>query len=401
MTEPTGENPLTDSPVAAPSPARPRPPVHGDLTQGPILKTLLLFSIPTLISNLLQTLNGTINAIWVGRLIGNSALAATANANLVMFLLFAAVFGFGMATTVRVGHAFGAGDVVGARRVIGTGLGFCLMVSAVVGIAGSLLARPLLHALATPAASLEEALAYLRVVFITFPLATLSLVVSMGLRGAGDAKTPLYAMILTVLVDAALNPLLIRGAGPVPGLGIAGSAMATAFANALGSAFMIARAYARALPLRLGRGELRYLLPAREELGFVLAKGLPMGAQMLLISSAGLVMVGLVNREGMMMAAAYGASLQIWNYLQMPSFAISSAVSAMVAQNVGAGNHLRVGRITRAGVFSNIAFTTAMSSLIVLGAHPLLVLFLGSGSPAVPLASHMQLIVTWSFVLVG
>ena len=71
-------------------------PVRGDLTQGPILRTLLLFSIPTLLSNLLQTLNGSVNAMWVGRLIGEDALAATANANIVMFLVFASVFGFGI-----------------------------------------------------------------------------------------------------------------------------------------------------------------------------------------------------------------------------------------------------------------------------------------------------------------
>ena len=86
----------------------PRARLRGDLTQGPILKTLLVFSVPTLIANVLQTLNGSINAVWVGRLIGESALAATANANVIMFLMFAAVFGFGMATTVRIGQHFGA-----------------------------------------------------------------------------------------------------------------------------------------------------------------------------------------------------------------------------------------------------------------------------------------------------
>jgi len=77
------------------------------------------------LSNVLQTLNGSINAIWVGRLLGESALAATANANVVMFLLFAAVFGFGMATTVRVGQYFGARDIDAARRTFGAGIGFC------------------------------------------------------------------------------------------------------------------------------------------------------------------------------------------------------------------------------------------------------------------------------------
>ena len=81
---------------------------HRDLTKGPILSTLLIFSAPTLASNILQALNGSVNSIWVGQLLGDSALAATANANVVMFLVFAAVFGFGMAATVKVGQAFGA-----------------------------------------------------------------------------------------------------------------------------------------------------------------------------------------------------------------------------------------------------------------------------------------------------
>ena len=73
-----------------------------DLTSGPILATLVVFAAPTLLGNVLQTLNGTINAIWVGRMLGESALAATANANIIMFLVFSAVFGFSMAATVRI-----------------------------------------------------------------------------------------------------------------------------------------------------------------------------------------------------------------------------------------------------------------------------------------------------------
>jgi Na+-driven multidrug efflux pump len=106
--------------------------------------------VPTLVANLLQTLNGTVNSIWVGRLIGNSALAATANVNIVMFLTMAAVFGFGMATTVRVGQHFGARDIGAARATFGTGVGFCLIISCVVGLAGRLLAAPLLDVLGTP-----------------------------------------------------------------------------------------------------------------------------------------------------------------------------------------------------------------------------------------------------------
>ncbi|SLJ86615.1 MATE family efflux transporter [Novosphingobium mathurense] len=374
---------------------------RGDLTQGPILRTLLLFSLPMLLSNVLQTLNGSINTIWVGRLLGESALAATANANLVMFLVIAATIGLGMATTVRVGQHFGARDIQALRATFGTGLGLCMALSAVTGALGWIFSPALLNALATPEASVKEALAYLRVIFVTVPFGVMSMVISMALRGAGDSRTPLYAMILTVMLDIVLNPLLIMGLGPVPSLGIAGSAMATAFANFSGTLFQIRQIYRKDLPLRLRGAELRYVFPRSEELRYIVTKGVPMGAQMLLFSSAGVIMIGLVNREGLNAAAAYGASLQLWNYLQMPAFAVGSAVSAMVAQTLGAGNHARVGAVTRVGVLSNLAMTTTLAAIIVLADHPLLALFLGGNSPAMPIAERIQLICTCAYLFMS
>jgi putative MATE family efflux protein len=373
----------------------------GDFTSGDILRPMLAFSVPTLMSNILQTLNGTINAIWVGQLVGERGLAATANANIVMFLLFSVVFGFGMATTIRVGHAFGARQIDAARRAFGSGLGFCVIVATGAGVLGWLLAAPLLAVLSTPAQIMDLAYSYLRIIFLTMPLGAISLMAAQGLRGVGNSKLPFQCMVLTVAIDAVLNPLLIRGLGPVPGLGIAGSALATAFANASGAAVMIVAIYRQDIALRLKGAELRYLLPQRGEMGYVLAKGVPMGAQMLLVSFAGVIMVGLVNREGLDAAAAYGASLQLWNYLQMPAFALSSAVSAMVAQNVGAGHHARVGQITRIGLVANSAMTLGLAALIVLLSQPLLVLFLGAHSGAVPVARHIQAVCTWSFVISG
>src|SRR3546814_16798832 len=84
-----------------------------DLTSGPITKTLILFALPTLASNILQTLSGSVNSIWVGQFLGEAALAATANANIIMFLMFGAFFGFGMAATVLIGQSMGRGDGIG------------------------------------------------------------------------------------------------------------------------------------------------------------------------------------------------------------------------------------------------------------------------------------------------
>ena len=392
------------SPIDAPGPepAAPDDPYpKGDLTRGPILRTLVVFAIPALISNIAQTVNGSINMVWVGRLLGENALAATANANIIMFLTFGTVFGFGMATTVLVGQKFGARDLLGARQAFGGGVGFCTGLATVIAALGWIFAPWLLQILSTPPPARPFALSYLRVIFVSMPFGVLAMMVSMGLRGAGDATTPMRATILTVVLDVIFNPLLILGIGPFPQLGIAGSALSSALASAIGSAVMIWRIYARDLPLRLRGSELRYLIPSRDELRYLLTMGFPMGAQILVAAGAGVIMIGLVNREGVMSAAAYGTSLQLWNYIQMPAIAIGAAITAMVAQNLGAGRHERVSRITWAGIGLNTAVTALVTVLILLFDRPVLELFLGSGSAAVPLARHIQVVVTWSFLLMA
>src|SRR5215217_1792550 len=139
---------------------------RGDLTQGPIGKTLLAFALPTLASSILQSLNGSINAIWVGRFLGEDALAATSNANIIMFLMMAFVFGFGMASTILIGQAFGRRDVDAARRAMGTAMGAFVLVAAALGVLGWIFAPQLLRLLATPETAAPLALAYLRVIFI-------------------------------------------------------------------------------------------------------------------------------------------------------------------------------------------------------------------------------------------
>jgi putative MATE family efflux protein len=375
--------------------------LRGDLTQGPLARTLLIFALPQLVGNVLQSLNGSINAIWVGQLLGDQALAATANANIIMFLLFALVFGFGMAATVRIGQAWGAHDVIAARRVLGTALGLTGAIALITTLGGILYAHSLLDLLATPGAARGQALAYLQVVFIANPIATLTTMIAMGLRGAGDAGTPLRFMILATVLDVALNPLLIKGIGPFPALGIAGSAWATVIATAIGFTAMIGWIYARDLPLRLRGAELAWLIPARDQTRYLLAKGLPMGAQMLIISGAGVIMIGLVNREGLVTAAAYGALLQVWNYIGMPAMAIGGAVSAMVAQHIGAGREDRVDAISRAGSVANLAMTGVLIAALVPFDRPVLELFLGAGSASVPAALHIQDIAIWTYLPFG
>jgi putative MATE family efflux protein len=374
---------------------------RGDLTQGPIAKTLLAFALPTLASSILQSLNGTINAIWVGRFLGEGALAATSNANMVMFLLTAFVFGFGMASTILIGQAWGRKDVDQARRIFGTAGGSFLLVTIVIAIAGYFLAPAILALLGTPGDAAPLALAYLRVIFLAMPALLLLTLLMMALRGSGDSMTPLWFMIVAVVLDSGLNPVFIRGLGPAPALGIAGSAMATLIANYAALIGLVAYMYIEDLPLRLRGGELRYLWCDLAIARTIVVKGFPMGIQMIVISMSALALVGLVNREGVDTTAAFGVAMQLWTYVQMPAMALGAAVSAMAAQNIGAGLWDRVGRITRVGIVQTLVITGAMIVALTLADRSVLSLFMGEGSPALPIARHIHVVATWNFLLFG
>lgn len=380
--------------------APPRPRTR-DLTVGPIGPTLLAFALPTLASNILQSLNGSINSIWVGRFLGESALAATSNANIIMFLMFSAVFGFGMAATILIGQSVGRHDIEAARRSFGSATGLVVGGAVVIAVLGWLFTPQILRLLATPGEADVLARDYLRVIFLGLPFSMMGVLVQMSLRGTGDSVTPLWFMVLSVIIDSSLNPLLIDGIGPFPKMGIAGSATATLIAGIVSTAGLILYVYWRDLPIRLRGDELRFLLPERALVKTIVAKGLPMGAQMLVMSTAGLTMVGLVNRLGVETAAAYAVSQQLWTYVQMPAMAIGVAVSSMAAQNIGAGQWHRVAAITRSGIIYNTIITLAVITAIILFDRPVMTLFVHGDSPAIPIARHIQLISSWTFVMFG
>jgi putative MATE family efflux protein len=386
-------------PGPAPEEVIPRP--RAVLTEGPIAKTLLMFSLPTLASSVLQSLNASINAVWIGQLLGERALTASANANSLIFFLLGAVFGLGLASTVLVGQALGSNDLDAAKRTIGTSLLFFASISIVVSTLGVAFAPEVLTAMRTPPDALPLAAAYLRVIFIALPGMYLYTFAMMALRGAGDAKTPFRFLLLSAALDIVLNPLLIRGFGPIPAMGIAGSATATLIAQWTSLLALVFSLYRNEHFLRLTRDELHYLRFDREILRALLVKGIPMGLQIVVVSSSMLAMISLVNRFGTRVTAAYGACFQLWNYIQMPAFALGSAVSSMVAQNVGAQRWDRVTRIAQVGVMFNVGLTGTLVVLVTLVSHRAFGLFLGDNAAAVEIAQHIHALVSWTFVLFG
>ncbi len=386
---PLGEGPL------------PAPPLKGDLTQGPVGRTLLLFALPTLGSNVLQALNGSISAIYVGKFLGEDAFAAAGIATMVLFLIFSTVFGLAMAATILIGQAMGRGDLAEVRRTIGATTGAFIIASLVIALFGGLLAPTVLRLLATPQSAFGFAVSYLEVVFLGVPFVFISVLLQSALRGVGDAVTPLWNTVLNLVLSIGLNPLLILGWGPVPALGLVGAALAGIAANLICLVVLVVRIYALDLPIRLRGAELRLLLPDWAHLRPMLAIGLPTGLSMIVMSGSALVMTGLINREGVATAAAYNAINQVWNYIQMPAFAVATAASAMAAQNIGAGRWDRIGRIARAGVIVNVTMTAVLVSLTLVFGHFLLGLFLPGGSSAIAIGERINLLIGWTFIPVG
>src|SRR6185437_9748514 len=371
------------------------------LIEGSIPRALLAFSLPILYGNVLQSINGSVNAGWVGKFLGEASLAAVGNANVIMFLLFGVMFGFSMASTIMVAQCVGAKNVPEAKRVVGTSAVFFLGLSLAISLTGFALAQPLVHWLHTPPDALPLALTYMRIIFLALPFMGGLFFLMAVLRGAGDSKTPFKYLAMAVALDILLNPLLIFGCGPVPRLGIAGSAIATLIAQALSFFALVAHLYRTRHFLCIHRNELYLFRVDWSLVRLLVTKGIPMGLQMFVVSSSMIALISLVNRFGSEETAAFNAAMQLWNYVQMPALAIGAAASSMAAQNVGAEKWDRVGKVAGTGVLFNFLMVGALVTIVHVFNKSALSLFLPANGAALAVSAHLNAIVVWSFLFFG
>lgn len=372
-----------------------------DLTTGPIAKTMIMFTLPVLGSNILQSINGSANAIWVSHVLGEAALTATVNANNIFFLMLGAVFGMTMAANLLISQSVGGKNILMVKRVVGSAISFFLVLSISVGVAGFTLTPAILKLMNTPPDATRDAIAYLRVIFCAMPFMYFFTFVMMAQRGAGDSRTPFWFSLMAVGLDVILNPLLIIGVGPFPELGIAGSAAATLISQSLTLVTMIVYLYRTKSILLLHGDEWKHLKPEMEIIRTLVTKGFPMALQMLVISGAAVVMISFVNGYGTATSAGYGAAIQLWTYVQMPAMALGAAVSSMAAQNVGAGKMDRVNAVAGQGVLIAAVMTGVPVVLIYLIEPWILMAFLPAASPSSAIAMHINSYVLWGFIPFG
>jgi putative MATE family efflux protein len=368
-----------------------------DLTQGPIGRTLLAFALPVMGANVLQSMSGTINAAWVSHTLGDAALTAISNANIIMFLMMGSAFGASMAANLLIGQAIGSGDHLRVRMVVGTAISFFVVLSLAIGVAGYLLTPGIVTGIGAPGEARGQAITYLRMIFIAMPVMYFFNFLQMAQRATGDSRTPFYFSLAAALLDVTLNPVLIMGLGPAPRLGIAGSALATLTAQTITLGGMLIYLYRSHSVLMLRRADWGLFRPQWVILRTLMLKGFPLALQMVVVSGSGLILISMVNSYGVRTAAAYGAAAQLWTYVQMPAMAIGAGASAMAAQCVGAGRMDRLNRIAWVSSLIAAVISAVPIGLIYMFEAQILRLILPADSPALPIALHINVIVLWAF----
>lgn len=367
---------------------------------APLWKSFLVFLLPMMASNILQSLFGTINNVYLGQMIGVDALAAVTVFFPVMFACIALVMGLSTGASILIGQAFGAGDAGKVKAVAGTTLSVALLIAAVIAFSGSLFARDLVIALATPPNIIDQATAYTRVSMIFMPLTYAVILVTAMMRGVGDTVTPLLALVVYTLIGLVVTPLMIAGRFGMPALGVASAAWASVVSSVLTLAWLYFHLRRKRHALAFDMAFLRAMRPNGHLLRIVLRLGIPASLSMMVMSAAELVLLGLVNGFGSDATAAYGAVGQVMSYVQFPALSIAMTVSIFGAQAIGRRESGRINAIVGTGLQMNLWLTGGLALLGYLFARPLMGFFI-TEAPVLELAQRLLHIVLWSMVLFG
>lgn len=328
-----------------------------DLTVGSVPRLLVAFALPMLIGNLLSTGYSIINTIWVGNILGGNAVGATAASFPIVFMLIALASGATMATTILISQYFGAKNFQMVRKVVNTSFSISLVLSLVLTIAGVLLSDPILRLMSTPEAIFPLASGYLKISFAGVLFFYFSFLLTSILRGIGDTMTPLLFLVISTVLNAILDPLLIIGIGPFPKLGLNGAALASLIAQIV--AVLLAMIYlSKKNPIvAFHPRELEF----DRSIALLIAKiGFPSMIQQTLVSVGMAFVTSFVNAFGATATAAFGAASRIDSLAMMPSMAMAVAASTLSGQNLGAGKPERIKQAFRWGILLNLLMVSAV-----------------------------------------
>ncbi|MFH0867231.1 MAG: MATE family efflux transporter [Bacteroidota bacterium] len=341
-----------------------------DLTVGKEGKLIFYFAMPMLIGNVFQILNTVIDRIIVGNYIGKSAVAAVGVSFPVIFAMISLLIGITSGITIIISQYFGARDFDKVKRAVDTAYIFLFFASIVIGITAIIFCEPIFRLLDVPENVLPDAVKYVRILFTGIIFMAGFTGTMAILRGLGDSKTPLYFMIISILLSIILEIIFIVYAG----MGIEGAAYAGVISQA--AAFLIATFYLNKKHEFIRISFIRIFFDR-----YIFLKslniGLPSGIQQFSVAVGQMFLIKLVDSYGTDTVAAYTIAGGIDSFAILPAMNFSMALMAFTGQNIGAGKYERV----RKGLFSTQWMTglisVSVSILVLVFAIPLMSAFTG------------------------
>ena len=343
---------------------------ENSITQGVIWKQLLLFFFPILIGTFFQQLYNTVDTIVVGQYVGTSALAAVGTTGTWINLLVGFFVGVSSGATVIISQFFGAGDAKNVSKAVHTSMALALAGGLIIMVAGLLTSRVSLELLGVPEEIMGDALTYMNVYYCGIIASMIYNVGTGVLRAIGDAKMPLYVLIVCCLVNIVLDLLFVL----VFHWGVFGVAFATVLSQVVSAVLIMLRLM---LTRESYRVELKKIRFDRSILRNVIRIGLPAGLQSVLYSVSNLVVQASINSFGTDAIASWAAIGKIDGFIWMVMSAFGIAITTFVGQNFGAQQYGRVKKSIHICLGMALGTTIALSILLLLFMEPLLRFFTG------------------------
>ena len=312
-----------------------------NLTTGSVPKSILYFSLPYLLSYFLQTLYGMADLFIIGQYEGVASTTAVSICSQVMHMITVMIVGLAMGTTVTIGRAVGGSDHARAARLIGNSVTLFMTGSVALAAVLAGLVNPILRLVSVPEQAVAGTRSYLIICFIGIPCITAYNIIASIFRGMGDSKSPMYFIAVACASNILLD-LLFMGALR---MGPAGAALGTTLSQLISvvvSLWVIL--HRKGSGIRLTAPDFR---PERDALGEILAIGVPVMLQDGFVQVSFMIITIIANQRGLTDAAAVGIVEKIISFLFLIPSSMLSTVSALGAQNIGAGRHDRVESILR------------------------------------------------------
>jgi putative MATE family efflux protein len=338
-----------------------------DFTQGSILKQLIAFSGPIMLTNLLQISYQFVDSLWIGNLLGANALGVVSISGTIIFIVLSFVIGLNNAALTILSQQKGKNNEDGLKRYLNAFVVMMTIIAGVLGLIGYIFAENFLAILGTPESMMTDAIAYLRINFLGILFLFGYNFISTVLRSLGDSRTPLRFVTIAVILNIVLDPLFISGFN----WGVDGAAYATVLSQAV--AFIYGMIYVlskKLAPFSVPK------LPSWSEVGMILNLGIPSGLQMAVISAGSAAIMSVVTTFGGGVVAGFSAAQRLDSLVMLPAHALSTAVSSMAGQNIGVRNWNRVSQIAKYGVLYNFLVMVVIGILIIFFAEFGMMLFI-------------------------